>query len=267
MSDPRPIGVFDSGIGGLTVLKEMVRLIPGESYVYLGDTARVPYGTKSHKTVVRYSLNNVRILLENDVKMIVIACNTASSHALPELERSVSAPVVGVIEGGVAAAVERTSGRIGVIGTEATISSGAYRDAIKEKLPDAEVISRACPLFVALAEEGWVDNAVARAVAKEYLERDFRGRVDTLVLGCTHYPLLKKTIQDTLGPETRLIDSAEQTAILVSHRLKELDAESGSEGRGEIRFMVTDSPERSLEIGKRMLGGIEMDDVELVDVS
>lgn len=267
MSDTRPIGMFDSGIGGLTVLREIRRIMPEEPIIYLGDTARVPYGTKSRETVVRYSLNNAKFLVENGVKMIVVACNTASSYALPELSAAFDVPVIGVVEGGVAAAVKDSSGRIGVIGTEATVRSGAYHDEIKRLLPGASVLSKPCPLFVALVEEGWTENDVAHAVAAEYLA-EFDGKVDTMVLACTHYPLLKKTIKDTLGGGVRLIDSAEETARLVAEKMRARGMEAGAGGHDGVRFIVTDSPERSLAIGKRMLGdNIRIDSVELVDIS
>ncbi|MGK7344428.1 MAG: glutamate racemase [Candidatus Nitrospinota bacterium M3_3B_026] len=266
MTDPRPIGMFDSGIGGLTVLGEIRKRLPAESIVYLGDTARVPYGTKSGRTVARYSVNNTRLLLGAGVKMIVVACNTASSYAMDDVAAESEAPVVGVVEGGVRAAVESGSARIGVIGTEATIRSGAYPARIKALAPDAEVISKPCPLFVSLVEEGWTDNEVARAVAREYLG-DLRGRVDALVLACTHYPLLKKTIAGVMGPGVTLIDSAEQTARLVAGKIEADGLAVDSAAPGRVRFMVTDSPERSLRIGKRMLGGDEITEVELVDLS
>jgi len=265
MSDLRPIGMFDSGIGGLTALREIHKLLPEESIVYLGDTARVPYGTKSSDTVIRYSLNNARFLEKMDVKAIVVACNTASSYALPALAKAYDLPILGVVEGGVRAAVAETHGRIGVIGTEATIRSNAYKNAIVSALPDAQVVSKACPLFVALVEEGWTENDVARAVAHEYLD-DLREKIDTLVLGCTHYPLLKNTIALTLGDGVRLIDSAHETARLVAAKLKEFGLESGVHGEGKIRFLVTDSPERSLMIGGRMLVDVDIDGVELVDI-
>jgi len=265
MSDPRPIGVFDSGIGGLTVLREIRRALPGESLLYLGDTARVPYGAKSKDTVLRYSLNNMRFLNHHGVKMIVVACNTASAYALPELAASETKPVIGVVEGGVEAAVAVTRGDVGIIGTEATINSRAYPIAIEKRLPECRIHSAACPLFVPLVEEGWTGNAIAKAVAAEYLGR-FRGVVDTLVLGCTHYPLLKPVIAGTVGPEVTLIDSAEQTAIVVKRTLEQRGLISG-ETEGEIRIVVTDSPQRNLNIGRRMLGEIEVDHVDLADFS
>ncbi len=247
------------------MLREIKRALPSESVVYLGDTARVPYGAKSKETIVRYSLNNMRFLLDKDVKMVVVACNTASAYAIPELANISDTPVLGVVEGGVKSAVTQNAGRIGVIGTEATIRSGAYSEAINTLAPESRVTSKACPLFVSLVEEGWVDNDIARAIAREYLG-EFVGAIDTLVLGCTHYPLLKNTIRDTLGPEVSLIDSAERTAQLVLEKLSELGIMADTESKGSVIIAVTDSPERSVEVGQRMLGDIVVEKFELVDI-
>jgi len=267
MGDNRPIGIFDSGVGGLTVLRQIHTIAPHESLVYLGDTARVPYGTKSKDTVLRYSRNNIRFLDNLDVKMIVVACNTASAYALPRLSEESAKPVIGVVEGGARAASMVTKGAIGVIGTEATISSGAYTVAITKKAPGSEIFSKACPLFVPLAEEGWADNDIARAVAMKYLG-EMKGAIDTLVLGCTHYPPLKKVIGETVGENVNLIDSAEETARIVVDTLKEqnIGRYEKSRRRGSVRLVVTDSPERTLVVAKRMLGDIELDKIELVDI-
>lgn len=266
MSDTRPIGIFDSGIGGLTVLRAIHELLPAESIIYLGDTARVPYGTKSRETIVKYSVNNARFLLNGGVKMIVVACNTASALALEDVARLTDNPVIGVVEGGVIAALKEVSGAIGVIGTEATIRSNKYPSEINRLQPGVKVISKACPLFVALAEEGWTRNEVAHAVAKEYLE-EFKGKIDTLVLGCTHYPPLKGVIQLVLGENVRLIDSAEETARIVGEKLDNLDMRALGYERGKITMAVTDSPERSLEVGRRLLGrNLEISGVSLVDI-
>lgn len=265
MNDTRPIGVFDSGIGGLTVLKAIHQRAPEETLIYLGDTARVPYGSKSKETVLRYSRNNVTFLRELGVKMVVIACNTASAYALPELVAENTIPIIGVVEGGVDAAVAHTKGVIGVIGTEATVNSGAYSKAIKSRRPEARVISVACPMFVPLVEEGWTQGDISTAIVRAYLDR-FKGQVDTLVLGCTHYPLLKEPIALALGPSIALIDSAEQTALKVKETLDQLDAAAPAGTRGGLRFMVTDSPARSKQVGERMLGGLSMGEVELVDI-
>jgi len=254
--DGRPIGVFDSGVGGLTVFQALERALPAESMVYLGDTARVPYGTRSPETVARYSLEAQRFLERQQVKMIVVACNTASSVALDALRAQARFPVLGVIEPGARRAVEQSAaGRIGVIGTRATVASGAYKRAIQALRSDAEVISQACPLFVPLAEEGWTDNDVARSVAKTYLEPFRRAGVDTLVLGCTHYPLLRNVIAAVLGPSVTLVDSAESAAaevLALMTREPQLAAQHGT--TPEHHFYVTDAPEPFQVVAERFLG-------------
>ena len=256
----KAIGVFDSGIGGLTVLKEIVRLMPGEDTVYLGDTARVPYGTKSRETVLRYAREDARFLSGFDIKIMVVACNTASAYAASELDRRMDIPVVGVIEPGARAAAKAAGGRpIGVIGTEGTIRSGAYREAIKAIDPGAEVIERACPLFVPLAEEGITEGPLAELAARRYLE-DLSG-VGTLVLGCTHYPLLKKTISKVMGPRVTLIDSALSTALEVKKILSEMGLEARKDNGARRRFFVTDSPGRFRKVGGLFFGS-ELDGVE-----
>ncbi|MBI2495672.1 MAG: glutamate racemase, partial [Candidatus Omnitrophica bacterium] len=208
----QPIGVFDSGIGGLTVVKALIEELPVESIVYFGDTARVPYGTKSKHTIVKFSLENVEFLLRFGVKCIVIACNTSSSWALPTLRKYFKVPIIGVIRPGALAAVRETRNkRIGVIGTNATIQSRAYETAIQRIDPAVKVFSGSCPLFVPLVEEGWLNGAISRQVARRYLEPLARQRIDTLILGCTHYPLLASTIQQVLGSGVSLVDSAKQT--------------------------------------------------------
>lgn len=267
MSDRRPIGIFDSGLGGLTVLREIHDLLPREPLIYLGDTARVPYGSKSGKTVLKYSDNNIKYLEKHDVKMVVVACNTASAYLQPGQQKH-DIPVIGVIEGGVEAAVKNTGGDIGVIGTEATINSRAYEFAITEKLPGARVTSKACPLFVPLVEEGWIDNPITRAVAHEYLDKKFYEKVDTLVLGCTHYPLLKKTIGQILGTATILVDSASETARKVKEALGQYDLYTDDYMNvGNIEIVVTDSPERSLRVAKKMLGYRKIEKIGYVDIA
>jgi glutamate racemase len=221
--DPRPIGVFDSGIGGLTAVRELYRALPGESIVYFGDTARVPYGTKSKETVTRFSLEIATFLVRQNIKCLVVACGTASSHAIDELARRFEIPVIGVIEPAVSAALAASPrGRIGVIGTLATVGSGAYAHAIDARVPGASVLQRACPLFVPLVEEGWLDHRVTRLVAEEYLEELRHAELECLILGCTHYPLLAPLIADLMGPAVRLVDSgieiARATAALLGER-------------------------------------------------
>ena len=260
----QPIGVFDSGIGGLTVLRELLTRLPGESFVYFGDTARVPYGTKSAETVQRFSRENVHFLLDRNVKMVVVACNTASSHALPMLESEFEVPIVGVIEPGVRAAVEATrDGRIGVIGTAATVRSNAYPSKIQAKLPDAMVISQACPLFVPLVEEGWIDSPLTRMVAREYLKVYDGTGIDTLVLGCTHYPLLKGVIGEAVGKDVVLVDSAVETAREVEGVLRERGI-AGS-GGGDFHIILSDTSPAFEGLATRCLGRV-VPDIELVSV-
>lgn len=262
--DGGAIGVFDSGVGGLTVVGALASRLPGERVVYLGDTARVPYGTKSRATVVRYARVCADILLKRGVKILVVACNTASAFALEELRSELDVPVLGVIEPGARMAVERSkSKRVGVIGTRGTISSGEYQSAISRLAPEAKVFVKACPLFVPLAEEGWVDGDVPRRIAKEYLAEFEEHRVDTLVLGCTHYPLLKETIASTLPAGTVLVDSAEATSLVVEELLEGMGG-AASDTDGRLEFLVSDSPERFVEVGESFLGR-SIDDVEWVD--
>jgi glutamate racemase len=259
------IGVFDSGIGGLTVLRALLRALPHESFVYFGDTARVPYGTKSAETVLRFSRENVRFLLDEGVKFVVVACNTASASAVPVLRDEVPVPVVGVIEPGVRAAVERSkSSRIGVIGTAATIRSGAYQNGIKALSPAADVKASACPLFVPLVEEGWVDTEVTERVAETYLAQFRDDGVDTLVLGCTHYPLLHDVIQRVVGPRVTLVDSAVETAKEVHQRLVAEGMEK-TRGEGELAVYLSDIAPNFKEIGERILGR-PIPDVRLLTV-
>ncbi len=214
--DPRPLGVFDSGIGGLTVVRELLRQLPDEELIYFGDMARVPYGNKSAEAVTRFSREIAAFLLKRDIKALVVACNTASALALPALERELPVPVIGVIDSGARAAVARTrSGRVGVIGTASTVRSGAYTAAVRALRPDVEVVERACPLFVPLVEEGWIDHPVTRQVAHEYLAPLEDHRLDTVVLGCTHYPLLEGVLHAELGEGVALIDSGRETAAAV----------------------------------------------------
>ena len=257
-----PIGVFDSGLGGLTVAHAIMRQLPAESLVYFGDTARVPYGPKSPETVRRYSHEIAAYLLEQGVKAIVVACNTATAHALPMLKQELHVPVIGVVEPGARAAVRASrTGRIGVIATAGTIKSGAYVRAIEAEAPDARVTARACPLFVPLVEEGWTEHEATRAVAREYLAPFMHDEVDTLVLGCTHYPLLKSLIADIVGPDVRLIDSAEETAVDTRRMLAE-HALGAASGEGQYRFIASDDQEQFLALGQRFFG----DTIERVEI-
>lgn len=252
----RPIGVFDSGVGGLTVVHELLERLPGESLVYFGDTARVPYGPKSRTTVTRFSFEIVDLLSRHDVKAVVVACNTATAYALPALRERFDLPLVGVVGPGARAAAAATeTGRIGVIGTHGTISSGAYAEALRTLDSEIEVVARACPLFVPLVEEGMADHAATRLLATEYLAPFAGGAVDTLILGCTHYPLLKGVIAETLGDRVRLIDSAEETAREVAGLLGANGLARGpGAGPGEHRYLVSDLPEQFLRVGQRFLG-------------
>jgi len=247
---PGPIGIFDSGVGGLTVFREIAARLPDEPLVYLGDTARVPYGTRSAETVRRYAVEGARFLLEREVRLLVVACNTVSAVALDALRQAVDVPVIGVVEPGAAAAANASrSGRIGIIGTEATIASQAYVQAIRARLPAARTLSRPCPLLVPLAEAGWTDNDVARAALDHYLQ-DFRAeRIDTLVLGCTHYPLFKPLLAELLGPEVTLIDSAEETATAVVAAVGEPRPAGGGH-----TFYLTDLPHTFASLAERFLG-------------
>jgi glutamate racemase len=250
-----PIGIFDSGIGGLTVARAIYAALPGESTIYFGDTARVPYGPKSPETVRRYSREIAQWLVGQGVKLIVIACNTSTAHALRELQQETPVPVIGVIEPGARAAVAATAGGpVGVIGTAGTIASNAYARAINALAPDLQVEQRACPLFVPLVEEGWFEHPAARLVAEEYLASLRLARVDALVLGCTHYPLLKPLLAEVMGPGVRLIDSAEETARSVAEALASRQLDSPSGRPVYHRFVVSDDEPRFRQVGSRFIG-------------
>lgn len=255
MTSSAPIGVFDSGIGGLTVVHELMRQLPGESIIYFGDTARVPYGPKSPETVRRYSREITGFLIDQGVKSIVVACNTATAHALPMLRAEIAMPVIGVVEPGARAAVTATrSSRIGVIGTVGTINSGAYERAIRALSPQAMITARACPLFVPLVEEGWLDHDATRLIAAEYLDPMRDAAIDTLVLGCTHYPLLKAMIAAEMGDDVRLIDSAEQTAAETARMLDDRGLRAPGGMRSVHRFVASDAADHFLRVGQRFLG-------------
>lgn len=262
----KAIGVFDSGIGGLTVYKALKEILPEEKVVYLGDTARLPYGTKSAETIIHFSEDNARFLLTKDIKIIVVACNSASSHALRHLQHTFSKlPVLGVIEPGAEAAVESSQGTIGVIGTSATIMSGAYERAILERKPNAHIIAKDCPLFVPLVEEGWAKHRVTQLVAEEYLLPLKELGIDSLVLGCTHYPVLKGVFAHVLGENIQLIDSAETTARKVFSALSTSGWLSRVDNGREDEFYVTDFPDRFKKVGEIFLER-KIEKVTTVDV-
>ena len=262
----QPIGVFDSGIGGLTVVSALRRLLPNERIHYLGDTARVPYGGKSAATVERYSLELTDMLLAEDCMAIVVACNTASALALTTLCENTRVPVVGVIRPGAEAAVAASRNKhVGVIGTRATIRSGAYERAIRALDPGVKVSAKACPLFVPLIEEGWLDGEITDRVIRQYLEPLVEGEVDTLVLGCTHYPLLRPALETFLGDAVRLVDSAENCARAVSRLLERENLRAAADAEGELTIALTDPPDVFLEVARRALQ-LEIGEVELKPV-
>lgn len=263
----KPIGIFDSGLGGLTVLREIERALPGEDLIYLGDTARVPYGVKSAETVTRYSQEICDFLLRQEVKAIVVGCNTASAVALPRLKEWYQVPMLGVLEPGVQAALKKSStGRIGVIGTEGTIRSESYLKAIQESRPEAQVRAQACPLFVPLVEEGWIGHEVTRQIADIYVGSWRGGEVDTLILGCTHYPLLKHVLQEVLGAGVSLVDSALETAYALKGLLTEKGLLQAPDRAPQHRYFSTDAPEKMQDLAARFLGH-ELHHVELTDLS
>jgi glutamate racemase len=248
------LGMFDSGIGGLTVLKEVRRLLPCENIIYLGDTARVPYGNRSPETVVRYSLENALFLLEKGIKMLIVACNTSSAVALAVLKKRVSIPVVGVIEPPAKEAVKRTQKKkIGVIGTRTTIASRAYEKAIRKLDPSVEVISKACPLFVPVVEEGLEEDEVARLLVEKYLGEMKGAAIDVLVMGCTHYPILAPRIRELLGEDVYIVNTGRETAAEVQRVLQTHGFQKNS-GKGRSDYFVTDAPDKLSDLGGRVLG-------------
>jgi glutamate racemase len=252
--DDRAIGIFDSGIGGLTVVRALRAVLPDENLIYLGDTGRYPYGTKSADVVTRYSFENTEFLVDKGVKMLVIACNTSTAVALAALQARYDLPVIGVIEPGVEGAIRATRNRkIGVIATEGTIRNGEYTRALRRSRPDLEIYTRACPLFVPLAEEGWTDGDVAELAARAYLGTLAQSGIDTLILGCTHYPLLRGVIRKTVGRGVRLIDSGVVTASAVAAALDSRGLRRRTP-HGSGSFFVTDAPERFMKVGARFLG-------------
>lgn len=256
MQSDAPIGVFDSGIGGLTVVRELMRLLPDEDIIYFGDTARVPYGPKSPETVSRYAHEITAFLHGEGVKNVVVACNTATAHAVDTLRDHFDIPITGVIEPGARAAVRASLAKqIGVVGTQGTVNSGAYERAIHSLDSEIQVTARACPLFVPFVEEGWLDHPAIELVARDYLEPLLDSDIDALVLGCTHYPLIKPVIAHIVGPQMKLIDSAEETASEVARLLEQnglRHAERNDSPR--FRFIASDAPEHFRSVGKRFLG-------------
>lgn len=261
----RPIGIFDSGLGGLTVLKEIHRLLPDEDLIYFGDSGRTPYGTKSRETVIRYTFQDIHFLLSHQVKMIVIACNTASSCSLPRVLASCDTPIVEVVGPGARAAAAATGNRrIAVIGTPATVASGVYKTALSKIDAEIRYFGKACPLFVPLAEEGWWDNAIAKAVAAEYLGAVAETGADTMILGCTHYPLLIPAIRSVLGDSVFLVNSALAVAKEVRRRLEETELLRNG-GQGKLSFYTSDSAEKFASLGSVFLGQ-PLKDVSKIDI-
>ncbi len=260
-----PIGVFDSGLGGLTVLKALRARLPAEDLIYFGDTARVPYGPKSKTAVTRYSLEVAGFLASMGIKLLVVACNTSSARSIKEIKKKLKVPILGVIEPGARGAAAATrSGRVGIIATEGTIASGAYVRALKARRKRVRTASVACPLFVPLVEEGLWAHPATTLIARRYLAPLKRMGIDALILGCTHYPLLKGTLRRVMGPRVRLIDSAEETALEAARRLETLGLTRppGKRRRGRLRFFVSDGPESFLKVGRR-LAGLKIDKVGL----
>lgn len=250
-----PIGIFDSGIGGMTVVKRMLSALPGESVIYFGDTARVPYGSKSNSTVIEYSIQNARFLVDKNIKLLVVACNTASSVALEELRAQFDIPVIGMIEPGAQLALKKTKGkRIGVIGTYATTGNRAYSEELYKLDKEIFVIEKPCPLFVPLAEEGWTDHEATRIVAEEYLSELRELDIDTVILGCTHYPILTDIIQDVLGEDISLIDSGTASSMVVEEYLKKNGLLNDSSNEGRQEYFVSDVPSRFKDVAERFLG-------------
>lgn len=262
------IGIFDSGIGGLTVLREIRKHLPNENIIYLGDTARVPYGIRSAETVIRYSIANTDFLIRQNIKIMIIACNTASSVATDVLKQRYSIPIVDVIGPGSRRALAASkSKKIGIIGTEGTIRSGAYQREIQRMDSESQTYTQACPLFVPLAEEGWCDESdeVVLEIARRYLAPLVDQQIDTLVLGCTHYPLLKEPIQKIMGPGIQLVDSAEEIAWEIMRMLGDDGGRQRRKGQGSCLFFVTDIPHRFADTGRRFLGE-ELREVNVVDI-
>jgi glutamate racemase len=267
ISQDGSIGVFDSGVGGLTVLREIARALPNEDCIYLGDTARLPYGNKSRDTVTKFALKNSGFLVSLGIKFLVIACNTAASAGLEEVKSHFDVPTTGVIKPeALRAAAATKNKKVGVIGTRSTIASGAYERAIHHHDPQIGVITQPCPLFVPLAEEGWFDDEVTRLVAERYLSDLITRDIDTLVLGCTHYPLLKKVIAETMGRDVTLVDSAVPIAREVMETLGEMGLLRAAGHKRKLTYYVTDDPKIFERVGESFLG-FPLDDVRHVDIA
>jgi len=264
--DNRPIGVFDSGIGGLTVLNEIIEQLPGEDIVYFGDTARIPYGTRSKETVVRYFLQSAKFLKTKDIKAIVIACNTATALAIDEAREEFDLPFIGVVDPGAEAAIRASKNNtIGVIGTTGTINSQAYQKKMRRLNPSAEIIGKACPLFVQIVEEGWENSDVAYISTQKYLLELKEHNIDTLILGCTHYPAMRYTINKFLGDGVRLVNPAYETAKRVKSLLMEKDQLADRLDGGRTEFYVSDDPEKFKRVGGNLLAR-EIRNVEMVNI-
>lgn len=267
-----PIGVFDSGVGGLTVLRALRERLPNERFLYLGDTARLPYGTKSRESITRYSLQAAELLASRGIKCLVVACNTAAATALDALRtRFGSLPLLGVVEPGAeAGSLASQSGRIAVIATDSTVQGGAYQNAIRRLRQEAQVIALPCPLFVALAEEGWTDGPIVEAIARRYLQPIFAGSAsspDTLLLGCTHFPVLRNALSQVVGEKVTIVDSAETTARALQALLQRQALESDAQ-QGGVKFLATDGRERFARVGALFLNhSLQAEEIELVDLS
>jgi len=247
-----PIGIFDSGVGGLTVFHEIKKALPHKDIVYFGDTARVPYGSKSQRTIIQYSLQNMIFLLQQNIELLVVACNTSSAYAIEELKKHSSIPIIGVIKPGAKKALSVTKNkRIGVIGTEATIKSGSYKKALKSLDETCEVFSKPTPLLVPLVEENWITNKVTKEVIEEYLQEFLEKDIDTIIMGCTHYPVLKNVIQEVVGESIILVDSAESIALGLKKMYPSNPVQKKS---GNYLFYVSDNPEKFKKIGWQILG-------------
>ncbi len=258
-----PIGIFDSGVGGLTVFKAIRERLPAEDIIYFGDTARVPYGPKSKETVIKYSIQNALFLMQYNIKYLIVACNTSSSVAIPILADRFDISVIGVIHPGVEKAVSITRNKkIGVIGTEGTIRSQAYAYEIKKLLPECQVYSKSCPLFVPLVEENWIEHPESKSIAKTYLQELLNKNIDTLILGCTHYPILASVIKEVVGEKVKLIDSAQAVADSVARKIT---FSEDKQTKGKNKFFVSDNIEKFVSIGRDIIN-CEIDDIKLVSL-